>query len=571
MSKRITIDPITRIEGHLRIDCEVEEKDGKSSVSAAWASGTMWRGVEQILLGRDPRDAWAITQRFCGVCTTVHALASVRAVENALGMGVPKNAQYIRNMMIAAHAVHDEIVHFYHLSALDWVDVTSALKADPEATAKLAESLSDWPMNGKHVMVATKARLTKLVESGQLGIFTNGYWGHAAMKLPPEVNLLAVAHYLQALDVQRKANKIVSILGGKTPHVQNLAVGGVANPISLDSQSVLSVERLLAIREAIDELKQFVQQVYNVDVAAIAAFYPEWTAIGKGVVNYLAAPEFPIDERGTEFQTVGGYIPNGALDQYKPITAFGDAFLRDNVAESVKHAWYKGGKGALHPYKGETVAEFTDFQENAKYSFVKSPTFQGQPAQVGPLARVLMAVAGKHQPVIDHLNRILGTVEALSKTKVPLEALHSTIGRHAARAVMCAMNVDMLDKQWKLLMDNIAKGDVKTFEKPVFPKGEVSGFGFHEAPRGLLSHWIVIENGIIKNYQAVVPTTWNAAPRNEQDQPGPYEASLVGTPLADPERPLEVLRTIHSFDPCLACAVHLTDTTKRDIVQVKVL
>jgi hydrogenase large subunit len=568
MGKRIVIDPITRIEGHLRIDVEVDEKENK--VSSAWASGTMWRGVEQILLGRDPRDAWAITQRFCGVCTTVHAIASVRSVENALGITVPKNAQYIRNMMIAAHAIHDEIVHFYHLSALDWVDVVSALKADPVATANLAESLSAWPLNGKHVMTATKERLQKLVESGQLGVFANGYWGHAAMKLSPEVNLLAVAHYLQALEVQRKANKIVSILGSKTPHVQNVAVGGVANPVALDSQSVLTVERLLAIKAAIDELKQFVHQVYNVDVAAIAAFYPEWTQIGRGVTNYLAAPEYPLDERGTQFETVGGYIEGGKLESYKPITTFGDAYFRDGVAESVRHSWYKGGKGALHPWKGETDPEFTDFQENAKYSFVKSPTFLGQPAQVGPLSRVLMAVAANHKPVVSHLERILGTVEALTKTKVPLDALHSTIGRHAARAVMCAANVDILERQWQLLMDNLAKGDAKTFEKPVFPKGEVSGVGFHEAPRGLLSHWIVIRDGVIANYQAVVPTTWNAAPRNENDQIGPYESSLVGTPLAEPERPLEVLRTIHSFDPCLACAVHLTDTTKKPIVEVKV-
>ncbi|HEX7601392.1 MAG TPA: nickel-dependent hydrogenase large subunit, partial [Polyangiaceae bacterium] len=536
-----------------------------------WASGTMWRGVEQILLGRDPRDAWAITQRFCGVCTTVHAICSVRAVENALGMGVPKNAQYIRNMMIAAHAVHDEIVHFYHLSALDWVDVTSALKADPIATSALAESLSPWPHNGKQVMIATKERLTKLVQSGQLGIFANGYWGHPAMKLSPEVNLLAVAHYLQALDIQRKANKIVSILGSKTPHIQNVAVGGVSNAISTDSQSVLSVERLLAIKEHIDELKDFVHNVYNIDVAAVGAFYPEWTAIGKGVTNYLSVPEFPLDEKGTQFETVGGYIAGGDLAGYKPITKFGDALLNDNVAESVKHSWYKGGKGALHPYKGETIAEYTDFVETAKYSFVKSPTYGGHPAQVGPLARVLASVAAGHKPVVDHLTRILGTVEALLKTKLPLTALHSTIGRHAARAVMCAMNVDVLENQWKLLMANIAKGDVHTFEPPVFPRGEISGFGFHEAPRGFLSHWVVIDNGLITNYQAVVPTTWNAAPRNEQDEPGPYEASLIDTPLADPERPLEVLRTIHSFDPCLACAVHLVDTTKRDIVQVQAL
>jgi hydrogenase large subunit len=568
MSKRITIDPITRIEGHLRIDCEVGT-DNK--VSAAWASGTMWRGVEQILLGRDPRDAWAITQRFCGVCTTVHAIASVRAVENALDMAVPKNAQYIRNLMIAAHAVHDEIVHFYHLSALDWVDVTSALKADPVKASQLGESLSNWTGNGKNELTAVQVKLKTLVESGQLGIFTNGYWGHPAMKLPPEVNLLAVAHYLQALEYQRQANKIVAILGSKTPHIQNVAVGGVANPIALNSQSVLSVERLLAIKEHIEAVKNFVQQVYLIDVAAVAAFYPEWTTIGRGVTNYLACPDFPLDEKGTKFETVGGHIAGGKLESFKPIVKFGDEYFRDGVAESVKHSWYQGGKGALHPYKGETNAEYTDFQENGKYSWVKSPMFLGEPAQVGPLARVLMAVAAKDEEVTKHLTKLLGIIEAVGKVKVPLEGLHSTLGRHAARAVMCQRNVEILEKQWQLLLDNVAKGDANTFEKPVFPKGEVQGFGFHEAPRGLLSHWIVIENGIIKNYQAVVPTTWNAAPKNEKDQPGPYEASLLDTPLADPERPLEVLRTIHSFDPCLACAVHLLDVTKSPIVKVRAL
>jgi hydrogenase large subunit len=568
MSKRITIDPITRIEGHLRIDCEV---DDKNKVSAAWASGTMFRGVETILLGRDPRDAWAITQRFCGVCTTVHAIASVRSVENALDLPVPKNAQYIRNMMISAHAIHDEIVHFYHLSALDWVDVVSALKADPVKASQLGESLSSWKGNGKTEMIAVHAKLKTLVESGQLGIFTNGYWGHPAMKLPPEVNLLAVAHYLQALEIQRRANKIVAILGSKTPHIQNVAVGGVSNPIALNSQSVLTVERLLAIKEHIDAVKDFCANVYLIDVGAIAAFYPEWTTIGKGVTNYLACPDFPLDEKGTKFETQGGYIANGDLASFKPITRFGDEYFKKNVAEGSKHSWYKGTPGNLHPYKGETTPDFTDFQENGKYSWVKSPTFGGEPAQVGPLARVLVAVAVKDEEITKHLTKLLGIIDAVGKVKVPLEGLHSTLGRHAARAVMCQRNVEILEKQWNLLLANIASGDAATFNKPEFPKGEVEGFGMHEAPRGLLSHWIVIENGVIKNYQAVVPTTWNAAPKNENDKMGPYEASLMGTPLADPERPLEVLRTIHSFDPCLACAVHLTDVTKRPIVNVKAL
>jgi hydrogenase large subunit len=563
---RITIDPITRIEGHLRIDCEVD--GGK--VTKAWASGTMWRGVEQILLGRDPRDAWAITQRFCGVCTTVHAIASVRAVENALNLEVPLNAQYIRNMIIAAHAVHDEIVHFYHLSALDWVDVVSALKADPDKAGALAESLSPWTGNSRHEMRRVKDRLAGFVQSGQLGIFTNGYWGHPAMKLPPEVNLIAVAHYLQALEAQRHANKVVSILGSKTPHIQNIAVGGVSNPIAVDSQSVLSVERLLAVKQVIDDVRRFVNQVYMIDVGAIASFYPEWTKYGGGVLNYLSAPDYPLDTKGTQFATPGGYIKGGDIAGFKPFKKFGDEFLRDGVKESVKHSWYKGGKGALHPYQGETIADYTDFKDDGKYSWVKSPTFYDEPAQVGPLARVLCNVAAGHEPTKKALGDLLGVVKAVGKIDVPLAGLHSTLGRHAARAVMCSVQVDILEQQWKLLMENLAKGDVKTFNKPVFPKGEVTGFGFHEAPRGMLSHWVVIEDGKLKNYQAVVPTTWNAAPRNEKDQMGPYEAALLNTPIADPEKPLEVLRTVHSFDPCLACAVHLVDTRQKEIIKVKV-
>ena len=567
MGKRITIDPITRIEGHLRIDCEVD--GGK--VTKAWASGQMWRGVEQILLGRDPRDAWAITQRICGVCTTVHAITSVRAVENALNLEVPLNAQYIRNLIITAHEVHDHIVHFYHLSALDWVDVVSALKGDPGTTAQLAQSLSSWSGNSKQEFTKVKERLAGFVGTGQLGIFTNGYWGHPAMKLPPDVNLLAVSHYLQALDIQRKANKIVTILGSKTPHIQNVAVGGVSNAIALDSQSVLTVERLMAIKTWIDELADFVKNVYLVDVAAIGAFYADWTGIGTGITDYLSVPDLPLDTKGTQFAMPGGYIKGGDLASFKAIKNFGDPYFRDGVEESVKHAWYKGGKGALHPYKGETLPEYTDFQDNGKYSWVKSPTFYSKPAQVGPLARVLAMVAANHAPTLKYATQTLDTVSAIAKTKVPLAALHSTIGRHAARAVSCAVQVDELANQWQLLMNNLAKGDIKTFNPPTFPKGEVSGFGFHEAPRGVLSHWVVINDGKISNYQCVVPTTWNAAPRNENDAIGPYEAALLNTPVADPERPLEVLRTVHSFDPCLACAVHVLDADQNEVVKVQVL
>ncbi|MCX7163817.1 MAG: nickel-dependent hydrogenase large subunit [Rhodocyclales bacterium] len=566
MSKRITIDPITRIEGHLRIDVDV---DG-GRVKKAWSSGQMWRGVELILLGRDPRDAWAITQRICGVCTTVHAITSVRAVENALKMEIPLNAQYIRNLIILAHSVHDFIVHFYHLSALDWVDVTSALKADPDKTSILGESLSSWHLNSKHEMRRVHERLKHFVNGGQLGIFTNGYWGHPAMKLSPEVNLLAVAHYLQALEVQRKANKIVSILGAKTPHIQNVAVGGVANPLATDSQAVLTVERLMAIKGFIDELSDFVKNVYLIDVAAVGAFYADWTKVGKGVINYLSVPDIPLDTKGTQFAFPGGFVEAGDLAGQKQIKSFNDEYWIKGVEESVKHSWYNYDKaGPLHPYKGQTAPNYTDFKEDAKYSWMKSPTFYGKVAQVGPLARVINGLAAGHAPTTKYATAALDTVSALAKTKVGLDAMHSTIGRHAARAISCCVNVDMLADQWTLLLGNMAKGDLTTFNRPVFPKDEVMGVGFHEAPRGALSHWVVIDNGKIKNYQCVVPSTWNACPRNDKDEPGPYEASLVDTPIADAEKPLEVLRTIHSFDPCIACAIHLTDKDSDTAISVK--
>ncbi len=566
MTKRIVVDPMTRIEGHLRVDCEVD--NGK--VIKAWSSGQMWRGIELILQDRDPRDAWIFTQRICGVCTTVHAVASVRAVENALNLEVPLNAQYIRNMIVAAHGIHDHIVHFYHLSALDWVDIVSALKADPKKASKLAESLSSWSNNSHQHFKQVQEKLQSFVNSGQLGVFASGYWGHPAMKLPPEVNLLAVAHYFQALDYQRRANKIVTILGSKTPHIQNLAVGGVTNVINLESQSTLGMERLYYIKTIIDELGDFIKNVYLVDVAAIGALYADWTKYGAGVTNYLSVPDLPLDTKGTQFALPGGYIANGDLATFKPIGSYQDAYFQDGVKESVKHAWYKGGKGALHPYEGETIPEYTDFQDEEKYSWVKAPTFYDKRAQVGPLANVLAMVAAGHEPTKRYLDQVLKTAGSVAGTSIPVAALHSTIGRHAARAVRTAVLYEALQHQWQLLVENLAKGDFATFNRFEFPKGEIRGFGFHEAPRGTLSHWTVIRDGKIANYQAVVPSTWNAGPRDELDEPGPYEASLLDNPVADPERPLEVIRTVHSFDPCLACAIHMVDTrSKEEIVRVQ--
>lgn len=566
MAKRITVDPVTRIEGHLRIDCEVD--DGK--IVKAWSSGQMWRGIEQIVLGRDPRDAWVFAQRICGVCTTVHAIASVRAVENALNLEIPLNAQHIRNLIVGAHCVHDHIVHFYQLSALDWVDIVSALKADPKKAAQIADGLSSWKLNSAQHLQQTQDKLKALVESGQLGIFSNGYWGHPAMKLPPEMNLLAAAHYLQALEYQRIANRIVAILGSKTPHIQNLAVGGVANPINLDSQATLTMERLYYIKTIIGQLGDFIKNVYLVDVALVGALYADWTQYGAGVIDYLSVPEMPMDTRGTQFELPGGFIANGDPSTFKPITGFHDPYFQKGVAESVKHAWYRGS-GSLHPWDGETVPEYTDFQDDGKYSWVKAPTFYGKRVQVGPLAHVLAMVAAGHEPTQRYLNQVIGRVNSIAGVQLPLTALHSTIGRHAARAVRCAVLYETLEHQWQALVDNIGKGDTTTFNRPTFPKGEIRGVGFHEAPRGTLSHWIVIDKGKIKNYQAVVPSTWNAAPRNDNDELGPYEAALMDNPIADPERPLEVIRTVHSFDPCLACAIHLLDTERRKIVKVKAL
>jgi len=565
MGKIVTIDPITRIEGHLKIDIEVT--NGK--VTNAWSSGTMFRGIELILQGRDPREAWMFTQRFCGVCTTVHAIASVRAVENALNLEIPLNAQLIRNMIISAHAMHDHIVHFYHLAALDWVDVVSATKASPKAAAALIQKFSPWKRNTEAELRATKEKVIGVVKSGQLGIFSNGYWGHPAMKLPPEVNLIAVMHYLQALEFQRKINNVVGLLGSKTPHVQNLAVGGVANAINLDDQTALNMTTLLKVKQYFDEVKDFIDQVYLVDVAAVASFYLDWAGYGAGSKNYLAVPEFPLDTKGTEFDAMGGVIFNGNLAKVKAIKNFNDPYFEKNVKESIARSWYEGD-WEKHPYEEDTNVKYTEFDRDGKYSFVKAPRFQGKPMEVGPLAQVLSAYALGEKRTRKHVNRLVGLIKAVSGKQIPLAALHSTLGRIGARAVRCSVINDMAINHWSELVDNLTKGDTEYFNKPVFPKGEIRGFGFHEAPRGALSHFIVIENGKIKNYQAVVPSTWNAGPRDGKDQIGPYEASLIGNPIADPKRPLEALRTIHSFDPCLACAVHAFDPEGNELGMVDV-
>lgn len=566
MSKRITIDPITRIEGHLRIDVEVDA----GRVQKAWASCTMWRGIETILKGRDAREGWIFAQRFCGVCTTVHAMASVRAVEDALHLEIPPNAQYIRNLILIAHALHDHIVHFYHLSALDWIDITTIPKADPARAASIADTVSSWPGNSHRELLAVQNKVKGLVGSGQLGIFASGYWGHPAMRLSPEMNLILFAHYLQALDFQRKACQVVGILGGKTPHIQNLAVGGVMNAINLNSLATMNMDRLAMLNSLLGEIIPFVQQVYFVDACLLAGAYPEWFKYGRGVANYLAVPDLPVDAQATRFDLPGGVIMKGNLSSLRTINDWHDQTIRGAVAEDVTHAWYQGA-GPQAPWQGKTDPNYTDFQDNGKYSWVKAPRYDGAPMQVGPLANVLVGYASGHHLTrkwTDEAFRQISTDQGAAPT---IDDMQSTMGRYLARAIRSAVISDLALQHWKFLSENILKGDDATYNPPQFPQHEIAGLGLHEAPRGTLSHWVVIDKGSFANYQAVVPTTWNASPRDQQGQAGPYESSLLGNPVFDPEKPLEVLRTVHSFDPCMACACHVLDVRGRRVAEVKVL
>jgi hydrogenase large subunit len=562
----LTIDPITRIEGHLRIDVAV---DG-GRVRDAWASCTMWRGIENILKQRDSREAWLFAQRFCGVCTTVHGMASVRSIEDALQLEIPPNAQYIRNLILIAHALHDHIVHFYHLSALDWVDVTTVPKADPRKAASMAQGLSDWTGNSAQEMKAVQQRVTSFVAAGELGIFANGYWGHREMRLSPELNLVALTHYFQALDFQRRINQVVAILGGKTPHIQNLAVGGVMNAINPNALGTLTTERLYAIKTLFDEVIPFVHQVYFPDACLIAAQYPEWFSIGRGVDNYLAIADLPTDGFATAFDLPGGLILDGKVTGAVAFDGWKDTRLREGVKEDVTRAWYAGDQ-PRHPYEGDTTPVHAEWKGDGKYTWVKAPRFEGRPMQVGPVANVLVGYGTGHALTRQWTDRALTLTGKLAGRLFGVDVLRSTMGRYVARAIRAGMLTDLALSHWERLDRNIASGDLRSFNAPVFPEGEITGVGLHEAPRGLLSHWAVVKGGKIENYQAVVPTTWNSSPRDANGVRGPYEESLIGTELADEERPLEVLRTVHSYDPCMACACHVLDPAGREITRVQVL
>jgi len=563
----IVVDPVTRIEGHLRIEAEVDA--GK--VKDAWSSSTMFRGIELILQGRDPRDAWVFTQRICGVCTTVHAIASIRAVENAIGAVPPPNARLLRNLIIAMQAVQDHVVHFYHLHALDWVDIVSALGADPAKTSSLAESISDWPLSSSKYFAGVRDRVKNFVDRGQLGPFANAYWGHAAYKLPPEANLMAVAHYLEALEWQREVIKVHAILGGKNPHPQSFLVGGMATPVDPDKQASLNADTLASVRTLINKAHDFVARVYIPDVLAVASFYKDWAGYGAGAGNYLVYGEYPEDDGPKAPQ----FLPSGVI-RNRDLTKV-ERFDPAQITEQVQHSWYEYGGGdqaALHPFQGETKPKYTGpkppfdrLDTGAKYSWLKSPRYAGVPMEVGPLSRMLVAYASGHPRV----KELVGVV--LAKLGVGPEALFSTLGRVAARAIETLVLAEKQGEWLDQLANNMARHDLRTHDNskwdPSSWPNDASGAGFHEAPRGALGHWVHIRNGAIANYQCIVPSTWNGGPRDSSGQRGPYEEALLGTPVADPAKPVEILRTIHSFDPCLACGVHVLDARKQEVARVR--
>ena len=583
--RRIAVDPVTRIEGHLRIEVNV---DSANVIRNAVSVGTMWRGLEPILKGRDPRDAWAFVQRICGVCTGVHALASVRAVEDALGIKIPANANTIRNIMHLALYVHDHLVHFYHLHALDWVDVVSALSASPKATSDLQQSISPWPLASVGYFKDVQERVKKLVGSGQLGPFRNGYWGHAAYKLPPEANLMAVAHYIEALNFQREIVKIQAVFGGKNPHPMWL-VGGVPSAINMHGSGAagapINIERMNLIAAVADKAHTFISQVYIPDLLAIASYYREWFKYGDGLAskNLLAYGEFPSkanDDSDSSLLLPRGAIINGDL------TKLHEVDLKDaaQIQEFVPHSWYSyaGNNAGLHPWDGQTELDFKlgdktrksgdkieAFDEEGKYSYVKAPRWKGHAMETGPLARMVIAYAGGNRRVKELVD---GT---LKKLDLPLTALFSTLGRTAARGLEGLWAAEQLKEEIATLQATIKSGNETTantekWAPATWPK-EAKGAGFCEAPRGALGHWIRIKDEKIQNYQCVVPTTWNASPRDAQGNIGAYEAALLGVPMANPAKPLEILRVIHSFDPCLACATHVIGPDGGELTVAKIL
>lgn len=587
MEYKVVVDPVTRIEGHLRM--EAVASDGK--ITDAISTGTMVRGIEIIVKDRDPRDVWAFVMRVCGVCTSMHGLSSVRAVENALGIEIPHNAQMVRNIMLGTLNTRDHLVHFYQLSALDWVDIVSALKADPSEASEIARSISPlsdaytpWGENSPGYFADVQRKVRRFLEANpDNNLFsTNRWcWGSKLYRLPPAVNLVGLAHYLQALEFQREMCKIQTIFGGKNPH-PNYLVGGMACAVNMQDPNAINMDRLSFVQQKIQEINEFVNRVYLPDAIAVLAFYPEWARIGGGVRNYLSYGDYPMGQ----MNQLDSYLSKRGIVMDRNMAAVEefDPTALDGLQEFVNNSWYKYSVGkdkGLHPSVGETILDYTGPTEayewlgpDQPYSWIKTPRYRGHAMEVGPLARLAVNYAARDAATVELADAALARWRAMADKfngrdcGLTFDSWFSTPGRMIARAVDAVRAASFMQTAYDSLIANIKAGDERMFNsarwEPSSWPADAKGYSLNEAPRGANAHYCHIRNRRIVNYQMVVPTTWNGSPRDPGGQMSPFEASVIGTPCAgieqnNAEMTLSIIRTIHSFDPCMACAVHLYD------------
>jgi quinone-reactive Ni/Fe-hydrogenase large subunit len=548
--KKIVIDPITRIEGHLRAEVEIDENN---IVKEAYVSGQLFRGIEIIMKDRDPRDAGLLAGRICGVCTNSHFRAAISSVEDAYSIDLPKNGEIIRDLMSLALFLQDHVVHFYHLHLLDFVDVTKALEADPKLTSKIGHKYSPKPYANSHAhYIGVKEKLQKFVKAGKLGLFSNGYWGHKAYKLTAEENLLLLSHYLEALKFQTNISRAIAIFGGKTPHPQSIVVGGITSVADM-----LNPQRLNDFIFILKDAKDFIDRAYLPDVKLLTCAYKDEikAGLGKANGNFLSVGGYQFDDENSLFEE--GVIYGHDFENV-------EAFDENKIRENVERSWYEGDEVCYTDLNEDGTLKTA--QKDDKYSWIKAPKYNGKMMESGPLARVLISYQKGNRfikPFVD---------EFITECELELTDLSTTVGRNAARAIESAYIAEYIFKFINRLVENIKYYDIDTWSRYQFEEltKDTKGRAFFEVPRGVLSHFVEIEEQKIAHYQVIAPTTWNASPKDFQGQRGAYEEALIGIKLEDPSKPLEVLRVLHSFDPCIACAVHIVDTKGRELGKFKV-